>query len=74
MRAMAQRTTPTPDEAAGPTETAARPATPLPVLVDGKVVSVAILDEAAIAVRTQGVCTCGACHGGRHPDSAADYF
>jgi hypothetical protein len=52
---------------------AAQPGTPMAVLVDGKLVCVTILDAPGVEVR-DGVCSCGACQGGRHPDPASDYL
>jgi hypothetical protein len=43
------------------------------VLVDGTSACVTILDAPGVVVR-DGVCNCGACQGGRHPDLAADYL
>jgi hypothetical protein len=72
MRIIGQWQAPIPEEAA-PTPKASKPPTAVTVLVNGKLVCVTIPDEPP-ASASDGVCNCGGCQGGRHPDSAADYY
>jgi hypothetical protein len=46
---------------------------PTPSRRSGTRVNAIIIDEPT-AILPSGECRCGACHGGRPPDSAADYF
>jgi hypothetical protein len=73
MRAMAQWKTPISDDATDSPKTVVERSMPMTVLFNNQLVCVTIADEPA-AARSDGVCNCGACQGGRRPDSAADYF